>query len=646
MLDLIRKKQKTVIIKVVFWTIIAAFVGTIFLVWGKGSDQGGQSASAAVTVNHTRISFDEYQRAYSNLYRLYQNIYRDQFTPALEKQLRLKQQALDSLIDEMLLLQEARAQGLEISKKELVESIAQIQAFQENGAFSKNRYLEVLAYQRLTPDDFETMQQRQLLVEKMRDRLQGEVAVSGEEIEQEYRNQNEKVNLAFVKLPPTLFESRVKISGEELQAFFADHREEFRIPESIALRYLQFEPGRYADEVTFDEEELKKYYRRHLDKFEIEEQVKASHILIKVDQDADEALRKKKRELAEKILKDVRAGKDFAKLARTHSDDAGSAARGGDLGYFARGAMVPAFEGAAFALKPGQISDIVETSFGFHIIKAEGYVEPGVKPLADVLDEVKEGLREEEARQLAFEKAMDAYNMNRRTGDLEAAAAANDLGIKETGFFGRGEPIDGIVNAAEISAVAFSLNEGELARPVNLPQGIFLFKVKERRESRLPELGEVRSQVEQAYRSEKSKELARQAAEEILAGLKEGKKLKALAGKFGVKAEETDFFTRSYGAFVPRLGSAEDLASTAFTLTSEAPVADEVFTVDGKYVVAKLEEVRPADMSDLDQAKRDQIRETLLARKQEEVFSDKVQELREKAKIVIAPTLQTTYEGE
>jgi peptidyl-prolyl cis-trans isomerase D len=156
----------------------------------------------------------------------------------------------------------------------------------------------------------------------------------------------------------------------------------------------------------------------------------------------------------------------------------------------------------------------------------------------------------------------------------------------------------------------------------------------------------VRSRVEQAFRSEKSKELAGQAAEEILAGLKEGKTLKALAGKFGVKAEETDFFTRSYGAFVPRLGSAEDLASAAFTLTEEAPVAEEVFTVDGKFVVVRLKEVQPADMNFLDQTKRDEIKGTLLSRKQEEALNSKLQELREASKIVIAPNLQTSFERE
>lgn len=646
MLDLIRKKQKTVIIKVVFWTIIAAFVGTIFLVWGKGRDQGGGETTVAVTVNKTRIGFEEYQRVYGNLYRLYQNIYREQFTPALEKQLRLKQQAVDSLIEEALLLEEAKRQGLEVSRQELVESIARIPAFQENGAFSKERYLQVLAYQRLTADDFETLQRRQLLVEKVQERLRSGIAVGDEDIEQEYRNQNEKANLAFVRLAPALFESRVKVTEKELEAFFADRREEFRIPEAISLRYLQFEAARYEKEVTFDEEELQKFYRRHLDSFEIAEQVKAAHILIKVDQKADETTRKKKRELAEKVLEEARAGKDFAKLARTHSDDAGSAAQGGDLGYFPRGAMVAPFEEAAFALKPGELSDIVETPFGYHIVKCEEYVEAGVKPLADVMDEVKEGVREEKSRQLAFEKAMDAYNVNRKSGDLEAAAKANDLGIKETGFFSREEAIDGIENAAEISAVAFTLEEGKLARPVNLTQGIFLFAVKQRRESRLPELSEVRARVEQAFRREKSKDLAQEAAEEILAGLGEGKKLESLTRKHEAKVEETDYFTRSYGAFVPRLGSAEALAAAAFSLTAEEPVAKEVFTVDEKYVVAMLKGRKEADMAALDPSKREELRETLLTRKKDEALKNKLQEFKAQAKIVYAPSIQTTLESE
>jgi peptidyl-prolyl cis-trans isomerase D len=646
MLDLIRKKQKTVIIKVVFWAIIATFVGTIFLVWGKGKDGGEEDASVAVTINKTKIGFEEYQTAYSNLYRFYQNIYREQLTPDLEKQLRIRQQALDALIEHALLLQEGKRLGIKVSQEELVKSIAQIPVFQENGVFSKERYLQVLAYQRMTPDGFEAIQKRQLLTEKVRERIQEGITVTDEDIEQEYRSQNEKVNIAFLRLAPALFENRVSVKEEALQSYFAEHREDFRIPETIALRYLQFEPARYEKEITFEQEELEKYYRRHLDSYEIPEQVKAAHILIKVTAKADPAIRQKKRALAEKILGEARSGKNFAKLARTYSDDAASIAQGGDLGYFNRETMAAAFEKAAFDLNPGEISDIVETPFGYHIIKCEGRIEAGLKPLADVLDNVKENLRVQKARHLALEKAMDAYNINRKSGDLEKAAKENDLGIKETGFFSQRETIDGLGDAPEISAAAFALKPGELAKPVNLPQGIFLFTVKDRRESRLPELAEVRKEVEHAYRKEKGRELARQTAEKILADLGKGEKLVPLARKHNLKVEETGFFSRSYNAFIPRLGNSEVLARTAFDLTKEAPAARQVFDIDGKYVVATLKDRQKADPKGLNQAEREELRKILLTRKKDEALNNKLRELRTPAEIVIAPTLLASFEKE
>jgi len=645
MLDLIRKKQKTIIVKVVFWAIIATFVGTIFLVWGKGEEGFGQDTTAAVTINKTRIGFDEYQSAYSNLYRLYQNIYREQFTPELEKQLGLRQQALDALIEQSLLIDEAKQLGVSVSQKELVATIAAIPAFQENGAFSKDLYLQVLNYQRITPDEFENMQRRQLLIERVREHIQKNVTVTDADIVDEHRRQNEKVDLTFVRLAPAKFESKVKIEEQALNDFFTARKEDFRLPETVALRYLLFEPQQFAQQVVVEEADMERFYRRHLDRFDIPEQVRAAHILLRLATDAGEIMRQQKRQLAEKILAEAKAGKDFAQLARQYSDDPGSAGKGGDLGYFPRGTMVTAFEEAAFSLRPGEVSDIVETPFGLHIIKCDGRIEAGIQPLSEVADQVKAAVISEKSRAIAFEKAMDAYNVNRKDGNLDAAAKANGVEVKETGFFARQEPVDSLGEVPGINAAAFTLKEGELARPAELPQGVILFSVKARRESRLPELAEVRSDVVRTYRQEQSKALAREAAAGLLEAAKAGQSLETLARQQGEAAEKTGMFTSSYGAFVPGVGNAEALAKAAFTLTKESPAAPEIYEVDGTFVVAALSQRQEADPTGLTEAIRSELRETMLARKQEEALANHLQNLRDKATITIAPTLLSSLEG-
>ncbi|WP_305041723.1 SurA N-terminal domain-containing protein [Geoalkalibacter sp.] len=644
MLDFIRKKQKTLLVKLVFWTIIAAFVGTIFLVWGKGSDSVQDPAATALVINGEKLSLDAFQRTYGNLYNLYQSLYRDQFTPQMERSLGLRQMAADRLTEQTLLAQEAKRRGIKVTRDELVASIAEITAFHEDGVFSRQRYLQVLNYQRITPEEFEASQQRQLLINKVIDDIQKNVAVTDEEIETAFRDRNEEVNLSFVTFAPALYENRVQVDDAQLREWFAQRQEDFRQAEAVALRYVEFTPSRYRDQVRFDDAEIERHYRRHLDQFEVREQIQASHILIRVAEDADEQSLAPRLERAQKVLADLKAGKDFAELARLYSDDEASAVKGGDLGYFPRGVMVPAFEQTAFALRPGELSELVRTPFGFHIIKVTGYIEAGIRPMEDVIEQVKNGLRDDKARQLATEKAMDAYNLNRRDGDLDAAARANDLGIKETGFFTRGGAIDGIGESAEITDAAFALNPGELARPVVLPQGVFLFTVKEKRPSRLPDFDEVRAEAEAAYRREESVELARQAAEEFLAALGENGSLEARARKENLKVEETGLFSRAFDTFIPRLGNDANLFNAAFALEAPGARAHEVYSVAGKFVLVALKERKQADMSTLDAARREEIRTSLLATKQQEVLEKEVAALRQAAKVQITPALANFLE--
>ncbi len=648
MLDLIRKKQQSLLIKIVFWVIIATFVGTIFLVWGRGRGGPGGEGEVAIRVNRQRVTFGEFRGAYENMRRLYQNIYRDQFTPEMEDQLGLAGQVLEGMINQALLLQEADRLRIRISRDELVESIGRIPAFQVDGVFNKEQYLRVLAYERLTPEQFEDGQRRQLLLEKIRHQIEAGAVVDEGQIAEEYRRRHEQVNLAYVRFAPALFENAVEITEEALQAYLRDHSDRFRIPETVSLDYLVFRPADYEHLADLGDEALQAYYRRNLSRFDVAEQVQVSHILIRVDDDADERLRRQKRELADKLLEQLRArdGENFAELARSHSDDAGSAFRGGVLDYFVRGTMAPAFEEAAFALRPGQLSAVVETRFGYHILRGMGYIEAGVKDLADVIDEVRAGVLREESRQIAMQKATDAYNIHHRGADLEAAAEATGLTLRSTGPFERGSTVPNIGSAPELNQAAFRLGEGEMGRPVALVEAIYLVRVGEKTPSQVPELDRVRNAVEAAYRRQQSRLLARRAAEALLAEVESGTAFENAARELSRQVEETGFFTRSYGSFVPRIGSAAAVAAAAFDLSEEQPAADRVFQVEDRYLVVALKQRQPADMEALDEDKEAELESLLLARARENLLETRLQELRSRATIKIHPALQNSLKEE
>ena len=641
MLDLVRSKQKSFLVKITFGLIILSFVIGYTMLTAPNDSGVNQRGDVAATVNGDEISYSSFQSSYNNLYNLYQSIYQGKFNDEVEKQLNLPKQALQQLIHEQLLVQEADRLNLDVSKQELVRAIAQYDAFQENGAFNRDRYLQVLNYQRMSSEQFEAAQYRQMLSQKVREQLQQNVVVSDTELQEAFHKENDKVNLNYTWLTPTLVETKVIVSNEGLATFFALDMEPFRFPEKVSLRYLQFDPARYEKDIAnFTDNELQRYYRRHLDLFEITEQIKAAHILLRIDRDADEKTVQKRRELAAELLKQLREGGNFAQLAKAYSDDRGTADNGGDLGYFGRGTMVSSFEDTAFKLKPGQLSGIVQTPFGFHIIKVTEKIDAGVKPLVDAIEEVKAGLRVEKARQLAYEKAMDAYNINRKTGDLDSAAKSNDLGIKETGFFGHTDAIDGIGKVPAISRAAFSLKNGELARPVQTTQGIFLFTLKERQASRLPELEEVKALVELAYRTEQAQTLAKELADKLLAKARELKSLRKAAAELKLTIEESGEFSRSFGAFIPRIGSSAELAETAFKLTVEEPIAPLVYMIDNKYLVASLKSAKEADFAGLDTAERTQFQEQLLLTKKDEAINSKLDALLKQAQIeVMIPEL-------
>lgn len=645
MLGIIRQKQKSFLVQIVFWAIIATFVGTIFLVWGKGDDAPSADDFAA-KINGTAISMADYQRSYENIYRMYQNLYGEAFTPAIESTLNLRKVALDSLIDQVLLQQEAERMKLKVGKQEIVEAIAKIPAFQVNGVFSRDQYVQVLRAQRMTPDQFEAMQEQELFVEKARQSLEGRALATDADVDAEYVERNEKVNLALLRLDPALFAERVKIDPAGLESFFAERKEAFRLPETAKISYLLVDTKPFAAGVELSDVDLEKYYQRHLDRFEVPEQVRAAHLLIRVPQGASDAVKAEKRALIEKLRERAQKGEDFAALARAHSEDPGSGTQGGDLGFFARGTMVPSFENAAFALNVGAISEVVTTDFGYHLIRVNARQDAQIKPLTAVIDEVRAGALEMKGRELALEKGMDLYNVNRKGGSLDVIAKEFATPVQESAFFAVDQAV--VANtplSKEVANAIFALQPGDIGRPTLVPQGLLFYALQEKRAAHIPELAEVRPAVETAYRQSKAADLAESEGKLILAEVRVSKDLAAAARKRSLPVSETGLFSRSRSFFVPMVGTHEELSKTAFTLTSAAPTPATTFEVDGAVVVVQLKERQNADPAGLTESVREEMRQAVVERKKQEILEQALKELREKAQINYSAAVAADQKG-
>ncbi|NLC71943.1 MAG: hypothetical protein GX751_11370 [Desulfuromonadaceae bacterium] len=644
MLDMIRKKQKSVIIQIVFWTIIAAFVGTIFLVWGKGEMGGGDDSQLAAAVNDTRIDLASYQHTYQNMTDFYREVYGVQFTPEMEKRLQIKRQALQTLIDQALVLEEGKRLGIRVSRDELVESIARIGVFQIDGRFDRDRYIRVLSSQRMTPEQFEKGQEEQLIREKTLKQLNEGITVSDAEIEETYRQQEEKVELDFIRLSPARFEEKVTIDETALGEFFNTKKEDFRLPEMFSLSYVEFDPATFRDGVSHTPEELEKYYRRHIDLFEIEEQVKIAHIFFRLPDGADDKARDEIRKKAGDVLKKIRGGESFEKLAKNHSQDPANSAKGGEIGFFSRGTMPPTLEAAAFSLAVCTVSEPLLSPAGYHLLKVLDRIEPGIQPLETVKEKVEDGLIGEKARELAFDRAMDIYNIHRKEGSLEAAAKSAALQIETTPLFARGDEAGKLGILPETMERAFTQEPGKLARPVNLRDKVILFAVQERQPSRIPELAAIKDKVEKAFRQEKAAELAAKAADDVLADLRQGKPLAEAAGKIQAEVVNTGLFNRRSEPFVPLIGNFGAAFPAVFQLTQEKPFLDQVVTIEEDAVIAVLKNSQPADMAKFTPEERSALHELTLARKQRENISQKLAELNQKAKITLGPRMQMILE--
>ena len=624
MLSLMRKHATSWLIKIILGAIVVVFV-----LWGVGSWTSQRSGRVA-TVNGEMITADDYRMAYKRLIEQVRQSFGNNLNDELIKTLQLDKQALNQLIDNILMRQAASDLNLRVSDQELSQSIRNIGAFQNAGVFDPRRYQGVLNNNDLTPEAFEMSQRDALLLDKLNNLIAGSVKVSDQEALAWYMWNEAMVDLDFLLLEADRY-SDSTVTTDDIQKHFESRKEAYKTEPAIKVRYVKFEPKSWVSKAEIADDEIQAYYDDHPNEFQNPKTVEARHILIKVDQEAGtEAVAEAKKRI-EDVLKKARAGEDFAELAKQYSEDP-SKDKGGYLGTFKREAMVKPFADKAFSMASGEISDPVQTRFGWHLIKVEKVNEATTTGLTEAKDNIRKKLADEGAKQLAYEAGEAVFDAAFEGLSLEEIAVDQQLTVNTTDFFTRQEPPKGVPDKAGFARVAFDLPEDQVSDIQDLGDGYYLLEIVAKQPARIPELAEVEEKVKTDLINEKKNEKARIDAEALLSALNDGGTIEAAAKKFDLTPNSTGFFKRN--GTIPNIGFERELARAAFELSDESQLPQEVFRGGKGYYVIKFKQRKTPSMEEFEKEKAD-VKERLLQQKRSETLRAWLEQKKSSSEIIV-----------
>ena len=608
--------------------VIAAFVITSVVVSGANSFRGGGLARDSVAVvNGESIPAERYQRRFQVYVDAYSKIYRDRFSPEMAERMGLPQQVVNDLVQEALIVQRAREEGLETTDAELNAQIQAIPAFQEAGRFAIKRYQEFLKRRGTTAAAFETEVRRELTRMKVEAAVRGGVKVTDPEVEQAWRLRNEGVRVTWALVDVTPLMAAVSVQDAELETYLKAHEAEYRQPERRKVTYVTVPIRDYLKPPT--EAEVEKYYAEHGTEFEQPAQIRVAHVLVRVPEAGGSEGEDKARARVAEVIKRARAGEDFGKLAREISEDPGSKPNGGDLGLVRKGEMVPQFEQAAFALKAGEISlEPVRSPFGFHAIKV-GEVRAAAKtPLKEVAAQIRERISAAEAEKVAKAKAEEART--KLVGAADFAAAARELGLtaidttipKPEGTGGAGPDT--------IAQTTFELAADGISQPVKTPAGFVVIRNRELLPAAVPPFAEIKERVAAALKRERAEATALDRAKQLASEGRSGD-FAAAARKAGATTGETPVFSLAK----PAEKLPGDVMLKTFG-TATGSITEPVKTPQGYYVMKVLERV-PPDASGY-AADKDKVMRDVLTQRQSQAWQAWIERARVNAKIETSST--------
>jgi len=434
MFDFVREKKRLV-------QIVLAVIILPFAFWGVDSyNRSGNSDEVVATVNGAKINRQEFDEAIGRQQEQLRQMLGENFDAAMLDDPEMKRAVLDNLVAQRLLLERAKAAGLAVTDAQVAQLIAGIEAFQQDGKFDKSRYEAALASRNMNPLTFEVRLRDDMVGQQMRNAYVQNGFASIGVVDNIVRLNEQQRSISVAVVSSQSFVARAQVGDAEVQDYYKQNQKEFQMPEQARVEYVLFSADELQAKVTVAEEELRRYYDEHQQEFGTPEERRAAHILVSVAEAAPQADRDAAKAKAEKLLQ--QAKKDparFAELAKANSEDPGSAANGGDLGFFGRSMMVKPFEDATYALKQGEISGLVKSDFGYHIIKLVAIKPSQVQPYAAVRASINGKLRQQKAADLFAEQAEKFSNTVYEQSDtLKPAAELVAAKIEQSGWLVKG----------------------------------------------------------------------------------------------------------------------------------------------------------------------------------------------------------------
>lgn len=624
MLRYLRENTGNWIIKIFLFIIVIVFV---FL--GVGSMNATRTDEVAV-VNDQPITLSEYQDAYKNTVQMMRQQFGNNLNEDLLKALNVKQQALNSLIDQRILLSEAAKLKIVVSDEELQQSVLAIKAFQRDGAFDLDLYKRILGQNGMSPEMFEVMQRQALKENKLRDLVVSSVMVTDAEARNWYLFENTQMAIDYIEINPAAF-TEVTVSDEEIDAQYTQNPDLYQSQPQRKVEYLVFAPEDYAGQAGVTDEQVAAYYEQNKARFETPEQVEASHVLIRLEADADDQAVEAARKEALAVYEKAVAGEAFDELAKTFSQGP-SAPQGGYLGTFERQAMVKPFADAAFSMTAGEISEPVQTQFGWHVIKVISRSDAKVKSLADAADTIKKDLEKEELANLAYYKAGEAFDAVIDGDDFAQVALIANKDLKQTpAFAADGTGLD-LADPQGFAREAFALTSDNISDVKQLGDAYYLMRVVEKMEPETLPLETVKADIAASLKTKKQVDAARTKAQEMIDGADKAGAIAALAQANGLEVKTSPLFTRNQA--IPGLAASRPVVEAAFGLDADTSLYPGVVETGQRFYLIGFN-TKEVPAVEKVEGELEQVKHRIAGVKQQQNYLAWLQDLRSKASIEI-----------